>query len=146
MKQVFFSEQATIETGGYWATIFWCTSLKVNCRGHVEQYSTWPVTPPAHIFGLSWRTFTLEHFFFRYYHFFCLHTELCNFCTAVDEHVTVRQWASFSFFRHSFFFSLYIRGHAVEQLVEALRYKSEGSGFIDIILLAALWSWGWLSL
>jgi len=40
-------------------------------------------------------------------------------------------------------------GHAVAQLVEALRYKSEGRGFdsqmvslgffIDIILLAALW-------
>ena len=41
-------------------------------------------------------------------------------------------------------------GHAVAQLVEALRYKSEGRGslefFIHIILLAALWSWGRLSL
>jgi len=44
------------------------------------------------------------------------------------------------------------RGHAVAQLVEALRYKSEGRGFdsrwchsiffIDVILPAALWLWG----
>jgi hypothetical protein len=42
-------------------------------------------------------------------------------------------------------------GHAVVQLVEALRYKPEGRGldsrlslecFIDIILVAALWPWG----
>jgi hypothetical protein len=42
--------------------------------------------------------------------------------------------------------------HALEQLVKALRYKSEGSGFdsrwcqwnffIDIILPPALWLWG----
>ena len=47
-------------------------------------------------------------------------------------------------------------GHAVTQLVEALPYKPEGRGvqfpmvslefFIDIIFLAALWPWGWLSL
>jgi hypothetical protein len=37
-------------------------------------------------------------------------------------------------------------GDAVAQLVEALRFKPEGSWvreyFIDIILPAALWSWG----
>ena len=40
-------------------------------------------------------------------------------------------------------------GHAVAQLVEALRYKPEGRGFdsrleffIDIILPVALWQWG----
>jgi len=44
-----------------------------------------------------------------------------------------------------------MRGHAVAQLVEALRYKLEGRGFyspmvsleffIDIILPAAIWLW-----
>jgi hypothetical protein len=44
-----------------------------------------------------------------------------------------------------------LRGHAVAQLDEALRYKPEGRGFdspmvsleffIDIILPAALWAW-----
>ena len=47
---------------------------------------------------------------------------------------------------------IYIWGHAVVQLVEALRYKSEGRGFdfpmvsleffINIILPAALWPMG----
>jgi len=47
---------------------------------------------------------------------------------------------------------MYKTGHAVAQLVEALRYKSEGRGFdsrmgsleffIGIILQVALWPWG----
>jgi hypothetical protein len=42
-------------------------------------------------------------------------------------------------------------GHAVAQLVEALRYKPEGRWFdsrffIDIILSVALWPWGQLGL
>jgi hypothetical protein len=42
-------------------------------------------------------------------------------------------------------------GHAVAQLAEALRHKPELSMvsmkfFIDIILPALLWTWGWLSL
>jgi hypothetical protein len=52
----------------------------------------------------------------------------------------------------SFILLLHKRGHAVGQLVEALRYKPEGRRFdsrkvsleylIHIILLAAPWNWG----
>jgi len=45
-----------------------------------------------------------------------------------------------------------LKGHAVAQFVEALRYKPEGREFdfpilslellIDIIVLATLWPWG----
>ena len=61
-----------------------------------------------------------------------------------------------SIFLDFFFLMKFLLGHAVAQLVEALRYKPEGSGFdspmvsleffIDIILPAALWPWIWLSL
>jgi len=53
-------------------------------------------------------------------------------------------------------YMLFETGHAVAQSIEALRYKPEGSGVdfpmvsiefsIDIILLAAVWSWVRLSL
>jgi hypothetical protein len=51
--------------------------------------------------------------------------------------------------KYIFFFSegyTHLRGHAVAQLVEALRYKpkfagSNLDGVIDIIIPAALWPW-----
>jgi hypothetical protein len=38
------------------------------------------------------------------------------------------------------------KGHAVAQLVEALRYKPERRGFDSRIVSVALWHWGRLSL
>jgi len=43
--------------------------------------------------------------------------------------------------------TIYIWGHAVVQLVQALRYKPEGRGFDSrwCVRVAALWPWGRLS-
>ena len=84
-----------------------------------------------------------------------------SICVYGESKANTDGWAQM-IYTHGFFvkitseYKLITWVYAVSQLVEALRYNSEGRGFdsrwchwkffIDMILLFALWSWGRLSL
>jgi len=88
------------------------------------------------------------------------HMQQYKTCTPEDGHIDVRTCrvitGLYTIYLIIIQLFIYIVGYAMAQLVEALRYKSEGRGFnfrwyhwnfsFDIILLVTLWHWGWLSL